>query len=171
MKVYDAVKYCSTTVNLSTIWQLSGQFHIPAATSLQKCPSNRWWGGWVGPGASPEAMQMSKLSCLCQGKKKRQHYPCSRLWRPTGLWDIEAPTFFRQSAHRWRWGQPYAPAALYPPGRFLVCISVRGCVNPRATVRLKGLRPMKNPVTSARNQLQFPGCLDCSTAATPTEQF
>jgi hypothetical protein len=28
--------------------------------------------------------------------------------------DVEAPTFFRQSAHRWRCGfQPYAPAALY----------------------------------------------------------
>jgi hypothetical protein len=36
----------------------------------------------------------------------------------------------RQSAHRWRWGcQPYAPAALYPPGRFLVPIAVRGCVD------------------------------------------
>jgi hypothetical protein len=30
------------------------------------------------------------------------------------LWDVEVPTFSRQSAHRWRWGcQPYAPAALY----------------------------------------------------------
>jgi hypothetical protein len=32
-----------------------------------------------------------------------------------GLWDVEAPTSSRQSAHRWRWGcQPYAPSALYP---------------------------------------------------------
>jgi hypothetical protein len=32
-----------------------------------------------------------------------------------GLRDVEAPTFSRQSAHRWRWGcQPYAPAYLYP---------------------------------------------------------
>jgi hypothetical protein len=29
-------------------------------------------------------------------------YPCNRPWRPIGLWDVEAPTFFRQSAHRWR---------------------------------------------------------------------
>jgi hypothetical protein len=36
------------------------------------------------------------------------------LWRPIALWDVEAPTSSRQSAHRWRWGcQPYAPAALY----------------------------------------------------------
>jgi hypothetical protein len=31
------------------------------------------------------------------------------------LWHVEAPLFYRQSAHRWRWScQPYAPAALYP---------------------------------------------------------
>jgi hypothetical protein len=42
-------------------------------------------------------------------------YPCNRPWRPIGLWDVEAPTFSRQSAHRWWWGrQPHAPAALYP---------------------------------------------------------
>jgi hypothetical protein len=34
-----------------------------------------------------------------------------------GLRDFEAPTFSRQSVHRWRWGcQPYASAALYPQG-------------------------------------------------------
>jgi hypothetical protein len=34
---------------------------------------------------------------------------------------------FRHSANRWWQGcQPYAPAAFYPPGRFLVLISVRG---------------------------------------------
>jgi hypothetical protein len=34
-----------------------------------------------------------------------------------------------------------------PPGRFLVLISVRGRVNPRAIVRLEGIGQLKNPVT------------------------
>jgi hypothetical protein len=69
---------------------------------------------------------------------------------PIGLWDVENTTFSRQSAHRWRWGrQPYAPAALYPPGRFLVLISVRGWVDPKATVRLKWLGQLKYPITSS----------------------
>jgi hypothetical protein len=39
----------------------------------------------------------------------------NRPWRPIGLWDIKAPTFSRQSAHRWRWGcQPHSSATLYP---------------------------------------------------------
>jgi hypothetical protein len=45
----------------------------------------------------------------------KARYPCNRPWRPISLWDVEAPTFSRQSAHRWRWGfQPYASAAFHP---------------------------------------------------------
>jgi hypothetical protein len=48
-------------------------------------------------------------------KVERWSYPCNRRWRPIGLWDVEAPTFSRQLAHRWRWGcQPHMPATLYP---------------------------------------------------------
>jgi hypothetical protein len=30
------------------------------------------------------------------------NYPRNRPWRPIGLWDVEDPTFSRQSIHRWR---------------------------------------------------------------------
>jgi hypothetical protein len=36
-----------------------------------------------------------------------------------------------------------------PPGRFLVLISVRGLVDPRAIVQLEGLYKFKNPMTSS----------------------
>jgi hypothetical protein len=62
---------------------------------------------------------------------KVKSYPCSRPWRPIGLWDVEAPTFSRQSAHRWQWGCQTRAGHPLPPGRFLVLISVRGWVNPR----------------------------------------
>jgi hypothetical protein len=35
-----------------------------------------------------------------------------------------------------------------PPGRFLVVISIRGCVDPRDIMRLEGSGQLKNPVTS-----------------------
>jgi hypothetical protein len=42
--------------------------------------------------------------------------PCNRPWRPIWLQEVEAPTFSRQLAHRWRWGcQPYAPASHLSP--------------------------------------------------------
>jgi hypothetical protein len=57
------------------------------------------------------------------------------------LREVKAPTLLRRTTNRWQQGcQPYAPAAVYPPPsvcflRFLVLISVRGCVEPSATVR------------------------------------
>jgi hypothetical protein len=32
----------------------------------------------------------------------KKSYPCNRPWRPIGVWEVEAPTSSRQSAHRWR---------------------------------------------------------------------
>jgi hypothetical protein len=59
--------------------------------------------------------------CNMHVKNEKVNYPCNRSWKTIGLWEIETPTFSRQSAHRCGWRcQTYATAALYPPGRFLV---------------------------------------------------
>jgi hypothetical protein len=39
---------------------------------------------------------------------EKKNYRCNRPWKPIKLSDDETPTFSRQSAHRWRRGQPYA---------------------------------------------------------------
>jgi hypothetical protein len=57
---------------------------------------------------------------------------------PIRLWDVEAPTFSRQSVHRW--SVPFTPV------RFLVLISVK--VGPTAIVQLEGLGHLKSPMTS-----------------------
>jgi hypothetical protein len=91
------------------------------------------------------AAGMQCVSCEVK-KKKKKRYPYNRPWRPIGLWDVEAPTFSRQSAHRWRWScQLYVPVTLYPPGRFLVLISFRGWVDASTIVRLEWLGKLKDP--------------------------
>jgi hypothetical protein len=52
----------------------------------------RWVGKMNGGGRREEMI------------KKRLSYPCNRPWRHIGLWNVEAPTFSRKPAHRWRWG-------------------------------------------------------------------
>jgi hypothetical protein len=80
--------------------------------------------------------------CMSEGKKKKGKAIPVR--GREGLWNIEDVTFYRQSAHRWRWEcRPYAPAALYAPRRLLVFISVRGWMDSRTSMRLRGLAQLK----------------------------
>jgi hypothetical protein len=57
-------------------------------------------------------------------------------------------------AHRWRQGcQPYAPAAFYPQEDFF-----RGCVEPRAIVRLEELGKFKKSTFSGTRTGDLPAC-------------
>jgi hypothetical protein len=49
--------------------------------------------------------------------------------------------------------KPYVPAAPLHAGRFLVLISIRGRVDPRAIVRLVGSFQLRNPMTSSGIEL------------------
>jgi hypothetical protein len=42
-----------------------------------------------------------------------------------------------------------------PPGRFLILVSLKGSVDPRATVRLEGLGQLKNTMTSGIEPATF----------------
>jgi hypothetical protein len=55
-----------------------------------------------------------------------------------------------------------------PPGRFLVLVSVRGWVDPRAIVRLEGLYQSKNPMTSPDNRTR--DLPTCSIVASPLKK-
>jgi len=70
----------------------------------------------------------------CKKKVKQSHY------RPWGFQEVEAPRFqVRLSALR--------TGRLYPQETFLVLISVRGWVDPRAIVQPEGLCQWKIPMT------------------------
>jgi hypothetical protein len=97
-----------------------------------------------------QCMEDLKLSQEGVGSTLSCGYPCNGLWGPIGLWAVGAPTLSRQSAYRGRLGcQPYAPAALYLPGRFLVLISATGWANPMAIVRLEGLGKLQKSMSSS----------------------
>jgi hypothetical protein len=110
-----------------------------------------WQASWLGSESCVSKFEHAYVTCQgLTGGGVCEVMPCNRPWGPIELWDVKAPTFSRQSTHRWGWGfQPYALTAL-PPGRILVLICFRGWVYPKVIVQLEGLGTLKtNPVTSS----------------------
>jgi hypothetical protein len=79
---------------------------------------------------------------------KKVKLSLNRLWRPTGL-RHQGPHILQMVGSQMvvRLSALHAGRPL-TPGRFLVRISVRGWVDPRALVTLQGLGQLKNPMTS-----------------------
>jgi hypothetical protein len=81
----------------------------------------------------------STLSGSQKVKLGRYIYPCTGLDRPptaSGGWGFQ--DFRTVCTWRWQGCLPFIPAAFIHQGRSLVLSSVRGSVDPRATVRPKG---------------------------------
>jgi hypothetical protein len=103
VKGWTQTKGISEQRNIRSILysSLPTAFHDPRnSNNPPVCSHEHLSFGVDRPDHSPSSSSVVNNACSCTSANPSiWSYPCNRPWRPTVLWDVEAPTFSRISAH------------------------------------------------------------------------